>query len=152
VVFLGALSLGLGLLLFGAGELIVPMPDRLVVILAAADVPVRFLLAFALAIWSMWCVASLAFLFSSLVENAIGPIVGTMAVVIVFLIVSNLPLEGFAVVKPWLFTTYLPLWQEAFADAVPWGEILRSAAILGAHTIGFYLVTWYIFVRKDVLS
>jgi ABC-2 type transport system permease protein len=152
VIFLGALSLGLGLLLFGSGELIVPMPERLVVILAAADVPARFLLAFALAVWSMWCVASLAFLFSSLVENAIGPIVGTMAVVIVFLIVSTLPVDGFASVKPWLFTTYLPVWQQAFADPVPWEEIARSSAILGAHSIGFYLVTWYIFVRKDVLS
>lgn len=152
VVFLGALSLGLGLLLFGSGELVVSMPERTIVILAAADVPARFLLAFGLAVWSMWCVSSLAFLFSSLVENAIGPIVGTMAVIIVFFMLANLPVESFEPLRPYLFTTYLPVWQQAFADTVPQEEVLRSVAILGGHSIGFFLITWYIFVRKDVLS
>jgi ABC-2 type transport system permease protein len=152
VVFLALLSVGLGLFLFGAGDLLVPMPGRTLVIIPAADVPLRLVLAFALAIGSMWCVASLAFLFSSFVENAIGPIIGTMAVIIVFLVISNLPIEAFDAVKPWLFTTYLTVWQQAFEVPVPWSEIAASVARLGGFTIGFYAVTWYIFVRKDVLS
>jgi ABC-2 type transport system permease protein len=71
VLFLVGLSVGLGLVLFGTGDLLVP--GRSITILAKADVPWRLCVSFALATWSMWCVASLAFLFSSLVENAIGP-------------------------------------------------------------------------------
>jgi ABC-2 type transport system permease protein len=78
VIFMAVLSLGLGLWLFGTGDLIVP--GKITVILPASVVPMRLLLAFTLSIWSMWCVASLAFLFSSLVENAIGPIIASMAV------------------------------------------------------------------------
>ena len=152
VLFLAVLSIGLGLFLFGGGDLMVPLPGRMLVIIPAADVPSRFALAFALATWSMWCVASLAFLFSSFVENAIGPIIGTMAVIVVFLVVSNLPVEAFTAVKPWLFTTYLTVWQQAFEQPVPWGEIAASVAKLGAFSVGFYGVTWYIFVRKDILS
>lgn len=152
VLFLAVLSIGLGLALFGSGDLLVPLPGRMLVIIAAAEVPMRFVLAFALATWSMWCVASLAFLFSSIVENAIGPIIGTMAVIIVFLVISTLPIEAFDGVKPWLFTTYLTVWQQAFEQSVPWGEIMASTAKLGGFIIGFYGVTWYIFVRKDILS
>jgi ABC-2 type transport system permease protein len=152
VLFLAVLSIGLGLALFGGGDLLVPLPGRMLVVIAAADVPMRFLLAFALATWSMWCVASLAFLFSSFVENAIGPIIGTMAVIIVFLVISTLPIEAFSGVKPWLFTTYLTVWQQAFEQPVPWSGIMASVAKLGGFIVGFYAVTWYIFVRKDILS
>ena len=100
----------------------------------------------------MWTVASLAFLFSSLVENGIGPLVGTMAVIIVFYIVSNVPADLFTSVKPYLFTSYLNLWQKMFEDPVPWGDVLHSVFVLGAFSIGFYAVTWYIFLRKDILS
>ena len=68
VVFLAVLSLGLGVLLFGTGDLLVP--GRTIVIHPEGEALARLLLAFGLAIWGMWTVASLAFLFSSLVENA----------------------------------------------------------------------------------
>lgn len=152
VAFLAALSLGIGLALFGSGDLIVLLPGRMMAILPLAELPWRFAAGFALAIWSMWCVASLAFLFSSLVENAIGPIIGTMAVIVVFLVIGNLPVEFFEPVKPWLFTTYLNVWQQIFDEPVPWGEIAVSLLRLGGFSVGFYLVTWYIFIRKDILS
>jgi ABC-2 type transport system permease protein len=112
----------------------------------------RFALAFGLAMWGMWTVASLTFLFSSMVENAIGPIIGTMGVIIVFYIIAALPVDLFASIRPYLFTSYLNLWQKALEITIPWNDVLADGAILGAFSIGFLLVTWYIFVRKDVLS
>ena len=150
VIFMGALSLGLGTALFGTGDLLVP--GRMLIVHPEHDVLWRMALAFALATWGMWTVASLAFLFSSLVENAIGPIIGTMAVIIVSYIIANVPVEMFASIKPYLFTTYLDLWAKVFDDPVPWDAVLHSVLVLGAFSIGFYLVTWYIFVKKDVLS
>jgi ABC-2 type transport system permease protein len=150
VAFLGILSLGLGLTLFGKGDLLVP--GNVLVLIPGGDVPWRLTVAFALAIWSMWCVASLAFLFSSLVENAIGPIIGTMAVIVVFLVLSNAPVSLFAAMRPYLFTTYMNVWQKVMEEPVPWGDIASSTAILGGFSVGFLLLSWYIFARKDVLS
>jgi len=150
VMFLAALSIGLGLLLFGSGDLLVP--GRTFVLIPQEDVPMRLLLAFSLATLSMWCVASLAFFFSSLVENAIGPIIGTMTVIIVFLILSNIQIAFFESLKPYLFTTYFTIWLKAFEEPIHWQLIARDGAILSGFSVGFYLVTWYIFVKKDVLS
>jgi ABC-2 type transport system permease protein len=150
VCFLGALSLGLGALLLGTGDLLVF--GQKLVILPKAIALWHMCGAILLAVWGMWCVASLAFLFSSLVENAIGPIIGTMAVIIVFYIITNAPLELFTMIRPYLFTTYFNLWQRIVEQPVPWTDILRSMAVLGAYSIGFVLLTWYIFARKDILS
>jgi ABC-2 type transport system permease protein len=150
VLFLAFLSIGLGIVLFGTGDLIVP--GKTLTIIPQAEVLGRFCIAFGLAIWSMWCVASLAFLFSSLVENAIGPIIGTMMVIIIFLIISNIPVELFATIRPYLFTTYLNVWQKAMTQPISWSDILTSVGILGGFSVGFFSVTWYIFVKKDILS
>jgi ABC-2 type transport system permease protein len=100
----------------------------------------------------MWTVASLAFLFSSLVENGIGPIVGTMSVIIVFYIISNVPVDLFTHIKPYLFTTYLNTWQNVLEEPIAWNAAIKSFAILGGFTVGFYLLTWYIFTKKDILT
>lgn len=147
---LALLSVGLGALLFGLGDLLVP--GRSLTVLPHAEMLWRMALAFGLATLSMWCVASLAFLFSSLVENAIGPIIGTMAIIIVFIIITNIPIALFESIRPYLFTTYFTVWQKAFEQPIPWGTIAEHAAILAGFCVGFYLLTWYIFVRKDVLS
>ena len=150
VIFLAALSLGLGLLLFGTGDLFVP--GRFIVILPEADAIGRILFGFALATWGMFTVASLAFFFSSLVDNALGPIIGTMATIIVCYVITGIPADLFEAVKPYLFTTHLDIWEKALEQPVDWGGLGRSAAVLGAYTIGFVAIAWYIFVRKDILS
>jgi ABC-2 type transport system permease protein len=150
VIFLGILSIGLGMALFGTGDLLVP--GRTLTLIPEADVPWRLAAAFGLAIWAMWCVASIAFLFSSLVENAIGPIIGTMAVIIVFLVVSNTPVTLFTAVRPYLFTTYINVWQNVMEVPVVWSNVALHALYLGAYSVALYCATWYIFVTKDVLS
>jgi len=150
VGFLGLLSLSLGAILLGTGDLLVP--GKTLVLLPKGEALWRICVAVVFAIWGMWCVASLAFLFSSLVENAIGPIIGTMAVIIVLYIVTNVPIDLFVTIRPYLFTTYFNLWQRIMEEPIPWSEIFRSVGVLGGFSIGFYLITWYIFARKDVLS
>jgi len=150
VSFLGILSVGLALILMGTGQLLVW--DRGILILPESDVAWRFLTAYIFAAWSMLTVASIAFFFSSFVENAIGPIVATMGVLIVFLIVSVMPLEAFQSVRPYLFTSYIDIWQKIFADPVPWAQIREGVAWLGAYSAAMVLGAWLIFVRKDILS
>ncbi len=150
VTFLALMSLGLGLSLFGSGPLLVP--GRTLTVIPPDQILWRMLVAFGLATISMWCVASLGFLFSSLVDNAIGPIIGTMAVIVVLLVLSNMPVDFFRTIKPWFFTSYLDVWQKVFEEPAPWQTIGKNVGIIAGHCIGFYVVTWYIFVRKDILS
>ncbi len=150
IVWLAALSLGLGLFLFGSGELIVFQNSF--IIFAKDDIIWRFILAYGFATLSMSVVASLAFLFSSLVENAIGPIITTMAIVIVFVILSTINIDFFRDLRPYLFTTYMMDWRLFFDSPLDTGEIAKAVLFLSAHVSGLYLLTFYLFKRKDVLS
>jgi ABC-2 type transport system permease protein len=153
VIFLALMCITLGLLLFGHGDLMMNYESKLrIVFIPEAEVPLRMLLAFTAAVWSMMVVASLAFLLSTLAENSIGPIIGTMAVVIVFLVLGNFPFDFFRTLRPYLFTTYMVFWQRFFEDPIPWQEIAKSALILGLHNIGLFLIAFTVFTRKDIKS
>ena len=153
VLFFAGMCTLLGLALFGTGDLIVHHYGKFgIVLIPEAQIPLRMLLAFAAAVWSMTVVASLAFLFSALAENSVGPIIGSMAVVIVFLVFGNLPLDFFRNLSPYLFTSYMNLWQRSFDIPIPWGSIARSAIILGLHNIGLFLIALIIYRRKDIKS
>jgi ABC-2 type transport system permease protein len=151
VLWLSILSLGLGLIIFSVGELIVIKPTT-VIIFARDDVLWRFLSAYGFAILSMSVVTSLAFLFSSLVENAIGPIITTMAVIIVFIIFSAIEIDFFQNIRPYLFTNYMLSWRLFFDDPVDFSEIIKSVSILIGHIIVFFGLAAFIFKRKDILS
>ena len=153
VLFLAFMCVSLGLALFGSGDLIMNYAARFrIVFIPEAEIPVRMLLAFAAAIWSMTVVASIAFLFSTLAENSIGPIIGTMAVVVVFFLLGNFPFDFFRTLSPYLFTTYTTFWQRFLDDPIPWQEIARSALILGLHNIGLFLIAFVAYNRKDIKS
>lgn len=150
VFFLALVSIGLGLILFGSGDLLALYDG--ITILPGNELWWRFILAYLLAGWSMCIVASLGLLFSTIVENAIGPIVGAMAVVILFFILGNLPFEFFESIKPFLFTTYMDVWRQAFTEPVDWQSIVRSCFYLALFFVVFIVSSWVIFTRKDVLS
>ncbi len=150
LLWMALLSLGLSLVIFGSGELVVIRQK--IIILAANDVLWRFALAYLYAILSMSTVMALAFLFSSLVENSIGPIIGALAVIIIFMIISVLPIHSLEAVKPFLFTNHLDKWMEFFGDPVDYPQIFKSAFVLLLHIGGFYVITLKIFTGKDILS
>jgi ABC-2 type transport system permease protein len=109
-------------------------------------------LAFSAAIWSMVVVASLAFFLSTLAENSIGPIIGTMAIVIIFFVIGNFPFDFFQAIKPYLFTTYMSFWQQFLDEPIPWQEISRSTMILGLHNVSLFLAALIVYRRKDIKS
>jgi ABC-2 type transport system permease protein len=151
VLWLAVISLGLGIIIFGVGELIV-IKSSGIIIFPQYDILWRFLLGYSFASLSMMVVASLAFLLSSLVENAIGPIVSTMAIIIVFIIISAIDIDIFQKIKPFLFTTYMSSWRLFFDDPIDLSKILESTLILVGHILAFFGVTVYIFYKKDILT
>lgn len=151
IVWLAIMSLVLGVILFGTGELIVFRGDT-IVIFKQTDVLWRFMLGYGFAALGMSVVASLAFFFSSLVENAIGPIISTMAVIIVFLVMSALQIDFFEDLRPYLFTNYIMNWRLFFDDPLDTEEIIRSMVVLSVHIAVFFTAALVIFKRKDILT
>ena len=151
VLWLAFMSLVVGLIIFGSGELIVAGSSA-IIIFDANDVLWRFCLAYGFAILSMTVVCSLAILFSSLVENAIGPIVSTMAVIIIFIILSAFDVVILRDIRPYLFTNYMLNWREFFNNPMDVSDILRAVTVLCGHIVVFFTMTAVIFRKKDILS
>jgi ABC-2 type transport system permease protein len=150
VLFLALMSLGVGRLFFENGDMIVLM--NTINIFDASDVMWRFAAAFLYGAISMWVVSGLAFLFSVMASNSLGPVIASMSVLIVFTIMSNFSIGIFDVIKPWLFTSYLNGWQLFFDDPVNWKTILEAVFIMVLHITLFYLIALRIFVKKDITT
>ena len=112
----------------------------------------RFILAYGLSLMNMALVGGIAIFFSSMVRNAVGPVIGTMAVVILGVAVSTMPFEAFDSIRPYLFTTYFRNWEEAFFEPIPWGSLRLSILNIMGFTSVFLAASYLIFRRKDILS
>jgi len=150
VLCLGVLSLGLGIIIFGTGDLLVR--EEGLFILSKQHAICRFSIAYPLAMLAMSVIAALALLLSVLVENAIGPIIGTMAIVVVSVIISETPISLFEKISPFLFTSYTKVWQKAFLDPMPLNDIVLSVIYLLIYMVLFLGVAFFIFNRRDILS
>jgi ABC-2 type transport system permease protein len=151
LIWLAIVGLFVSLLLFGEGDLIIAKSSEVVVLLKN-DIMWRYAAAFGFAALAMMAVAALSLFLSVMAENSIGPIVGTMGVIIVLTIISNLDLPLFEYVKPGLLTSHMLGWKGFFSEPVPYAAIARSAAVLVSYIVGLVGATIFIFNRKDIQS
>jgi ABC-2 type transport system permease protein len=150
ILFICGLTLGLSLATFGSGDLLIIR--RGILVIPEPQLPWHFLIAYGLATLAMFVVSSLCFLFSTLTDNSIGPIIATMAVIIVSIIIISLPFELFQAIRPYLFVHYFDAWQKVFDDPIPWGAIRTNVAVLTGFMAAFFLTAMVHFARKDILS
>ena len=148
ILFFAIMSLGLGSLWLGIGDLVVF--DEGILILSQEVAWARFALAFVFAIFVMLVVTTLCFMFSSMVNNGIGPIVGAMAIIIIGLALANIPIDIFEKISPYLFTSYFDIWQKAFFDPIPWRDIGNDAIVLTIYTLVFLIISTVQFIRRDI--
>lgn len=151
IVWLAIVGLTISLLVFGKGDMINLKSDAFVMILKD-DVMWRYAAAFGFAALAMTTVAALSILLSVFADNAIGPIMGTMGIIVVLTIFSTLGLPIFDNIKPYLFTTHMIGWKGFFDDPVPYTAIARSAGILAGYIILFIGSAIYFFSKKDIQS
>lgn len=150
-IWLGILSLVISHLVFGSGDLIVLNSDGLV-ILQEADILWRFGLGFCVAFLALLTVATLSICLSAFAENSIGPIVATMAIIIVFTIIGSLDVTVFDSIKPYLFTTHMASWRSFFEDPIPFESIYQSIIVLIVHIVVLVTITILKFNKKDITS
>jgi ABC-2 type transport system permease protein len=163
LIWLAFLALFVSMWVFGTDDLFL-MKSNYVVLIESQDVLWRYVGAFVFASFSLLTVTSLGFLMSSLANNSIGPIVGTMSAIVFFTILSTLNIPLFNVIKPYLFTTHMNNWKEFFdiqvnanneairGSILHVAKIKNSLFILGQHIILFVSVAIHIMKRKDILS
>ena len=151
LLWLGFLALVVGKMLFGSGDLMVLNSDGLIV-LQEKDLAWRFLSGFSMAYLSLVMIATLSLTLSCFSENSIGPIVSTMAIIIIFTIIGALDVPVLQKVQPFLFTTHMVTWRNFFEDPLPVGKIVTSASILLVHIVALLSIAVYKFNRKDILS
>jgi len=150
VIFCAFWSLGIGSLILGTGDLIVI--DKGILILEESEVWIRMLLSFSLAIVVMCMVATLCFMFSSMVDNGVGPIIGAMFLIIVGYIIIAIPLDFFKKIEPYVFVSYFNIWIDAFKDPIPWLVIGKKLIVLIGYSIIFFGIAAYVFLNKDIKS
>lgn len=151
LLWMGFIALGIGKFIFGSGDLVVLNSDGLI-ILQNADLGWRFLTGFAVAYLSLVMIATLSLTLSCFSENSIGPIVSTMAVIILFSIMGALNVPFLQKIQPYLFTTHMLAWRSFFEDPLPYDKIFSSIAILLVHIVVLLGIAVYKFNRKDILS
>jgi ABC-2 type transport system permease protein len=151
LIWLMFMALVVGKMLFGTGDLMVLGGNGLIVF-HEQDVAWRFVYGFSLAFLSLLMIASLSLTLSCFSDNSIGPIVSTMAIIILFTIISNLDMPVLQKLQPYLFTNHMVAWRNFFEDPISTKEILKSCGILFAHIIGLLSVAVYKFNKKDILS
>jgi ABC-2 type transport system permease protein len=150
VLYFGLLTLGLGLIWHGGGDMLVF--HKGVLILEGGDAMRRFIVAYGFSFMNMALISAIAIFFSTMVRNAIGPVIGTMAVIIFSLMISTVPLEVFKSIQPYMFTTYFTNWEKVFYDPIPWGELFRGVSYILSNMLFFLGFAYIIFRRKDILS
>ena len=151
LTWMAILSLLVSMMIFGTDDLLIFKSDK-AVLLREADVLWRFIAAFVYAAIAMTTVTSLALLLSVFGDNSIGPIVGTMAIIILFTILTGLELPFFDFLKPVMFTRHMLGWKGFFNEPVNYGSVIKSGCILVIHIIVFTGAAILIFRKKDILS
>ena len=145
------LTLFVSKFIFGSGDLIVLNSEGLV-ILKEQDILWRYGLSFIVAFLSLLTVSSVSICFSAFAENSIGPIVSTMAVIILFTIIGSMEVSVFQNIKPFLFTTHMASWRSFFEDPVPYSKIFNSIIILVVHNVLLVSIAVIKFNKKDITS
>jgi ABC-2 type transport system permease protein len=151
LIWLGIISWALALFIFGPGDLMVVKSEELI-ILQNGDIAWRFLSAFGISFISLSVVATFSLCLSCFAENSIGPIISTMAVIILFTIIGTLEIPFFDAAKPYLFTTHMIVWRNSFDLPVSIHQITSSITVMLAHIALFLGIAIWRFNKKDILA
>lgn len=144
VLFTGAANFALGAIFFGVKSrmyILLPLP-----------IPIpfswneNFLVAYLYSTVCLLAIASLAILWSVNSASTGETLLKTLSTVILLNLASNIQK-----IKPYLFTSYLDIWSKAWNNPIPWADLNRSSLILAGYSIGFIILAYIIFVRKDIV-
>ncbi len=146
-LFVGATSLGLGLLSAGPGTLVaIAFPES---VLGALRFPLaleRYALAMPMLVAAWWTVAMLALTLSCFDVKPGAATVLALAVLLMDELVRLQP--AFVTIAPYCLTTRLLTWRQVFNDHIPWLRIQRNYTELLWLDVALTVVAWWAFRRN----
>jgi len=145
------LSIGVGLLVFGSGELLAFDKGNFTILSPHAAL-IRFAIAYVYYAIVLITVASFSLLFSVIFDNSLKAIMVTVSVILSLLFISNLDIPVFENVKPFLFTTYFSTWSRFFMANIHWMNFAFDIIVLSIHILLFYVLAVVLFNKKEIYN
>lgn len=140
-------GLAAGVLAFGWH----PVPTPSLVVFSQGEALSRLAIAAGYVVWSFSGAAALAFALSTMTDVPVGAVGGSMG----FVIVSQI-LDGITAipkgVRNWMPTHFWRAWDGLFQLHADWGNLIRGTLHQLPYVVGFVLLAWWWFARKDILS
>jgi ABC-2 type transport system permease protein len=150
VLFFVSLSYLVGIMLFGTGDLIVLR--RGISVFNEGDVAWRIGLASLMGLLSMSVVSALAFMFSAFAKNSIGPIVGSVAVIIGLNIITTIGFKTLKPIIPFFFNVHFVKWQYFFDYQLDYNSINIAVANQLSFIFIFFIIGYVKFKNQDILN
>ena len=143
VIAAGALSYAV----FGPGDMVSVIGGQLV-LFGHEQAVARLVLAYALATVGRCALAALAVMFSCLFDNALAAAAMTVAVLIVFGALTQIPY--FETWKPYFLTHFMDVYRLPLHADVPWREVALRLGGLLAYVAAALAVAAVAFSRRDI--
>lgn len=134
-----------GTIAFGWGPVETPFGS-----LGVADAAVRIAVIVLYVLWSSAWVACLAFALSTMTDEPVGAVAGTIVLVIVVQILDNITALGSF--RDWLPVHESGAWLGLLADPPRYADLVRGAWLQVPYIGAFLGLAWWRFGRKDILS
>jgi ABC-2 type transport system permease protein len=134
-----------GTIAFGWGGVVTPFGN-----LAEGEAVLRILMILAYVLWSSAWVACLAFALSTVTDEPVGAVAGTIVLVIVIQILDNISALGD--IRDLLPVHEAGAWLGLLADPPRYGDLVRGMWLQVPYVAVFLGAGWWNFHRKDVLS
>jgi ABC-2 type transport system permease protein len=146
LVLLPAVAMTVGVLAYGAGDLVSPTGQSL----GFAQAVGRLALApMYLAVHLAW-VAGLALLLSVSTDAPLGAVGGAVMLSIVSQILETI--DALGDLRNYLPTRFNTAWSDLLASPIDWSHLASGAFSGLAYATGFTLAAWYRFATKDITS
>lgn len=149
IAFLGLVTLGSGLLLYGKGGMLAYGPQEAVC--ATHDFQPglwRYLLALPLLASSLCTVTALAFALSCFNIKPAAAAIGSLSPFFIDYVFRGVPY--FHSIQGYFLTAKLSVWMQVFQPAIPWDRLLNDYAVLLAIDASLFVIGWAHFERRDL--
>ncbi|MBC7289250.1 MAG: ABC transporter permease [Armatimonadetes bacterium] len=145
--FAGIGAAALSYAAFGPGDMVSVLGEGLV-LFGHEQAVERLALAYGLAAVGRCTLVALAIMFSCLLDNALAAAAVTVASLIVFGALEQIPY--FESWRPYFLTHFMDVYKLPLRADVPWHEVLERLAGLAAYTVAALSVGAFAFSRRDI--
>jgi ABC-2 type transport system permease protein len=146
LVLLPAVAMAVGVVAYGAGDLVSPTGQSLEFLPTAS----RLALAPAYLVLHLAWVAGLALLLSVTTDAPLGAVGGAVMVSILSQILETIDALGH--LRDYLPTRFSSAWADLLASPIAWSDLASGAFSGVAYATVFGLAAWWRFATKDITS